>query len=170
MARLAKKPKFQEFVLNQLNNLTKMAENTDPDAMGFYEATDDGTTPAQFVDGDRRFAGGILKNQTGNVPIMDWSELHHAAQKVAGRMRFTGDMDEFLMKHVTDPIFKRWVLVSLGYVFHVSASEIALNLARQGGNDVIGAAWKTSLARMGARVSDRRRQRRRTDVSQEVYL
>lgn len=153
LAKLAKKPKFRDFVLNQLNSIAKMAENTDPDAVGAYEATDDGTTPAPFLDGDRRFAGGILKNQTGNVPVMDWSELHHAAQKVAGKTRFTGDMDEFLMTHVTDPIFKRWVLVSLGYVFHVSASELALNAAREGTGDLVGAAWKMSLARMGARVT-----------------
>ena len=99
------------------------------------------------------------RNQTGNVPIMNWSELHHAAQKVAGKMRFTGDLDDFLMTHITDPIFKRWVLVSLGYVFHVSASEIALNAPR-GAASIHRRAWMTMLARMGERVKDPRAARR----------
>ena len=152
LAKLAKKPKFQKFVLEQLNNITKMAENTDPDAMGAFEATQDGTTPSPYIDGERRFAGAVLRNQTGNVPIMDWSELHHAAQKVAGRMTFTGQMDDFLMTHVTDPIFKRWVLASGGKAPPRGASELALNYARLGFGQTMKAAWLTSLARMAGRV------------------
>ena len=151
LARLAKKPKFREFVLEQISNIAKMAENSDPDAMGLFEATENGTTPAPYIDGERRFAGAILSNQTGDLPIMNWSEMHHAAQKVAGRMRFTGDLDDFLMTHITDPVFKRWVLVSLGYALHVSASEIALNSVRGG---VFKGAYLTMLARMGERVKD----------------
>lgn len=143
-------PKFREHVQRRIDSL--MAP-TAPDASGQYAGTLTGEPVRPFIDPDtgKEHAGAVLLSQIGDVPLPSYSEVHRIAQSLHGGMMFTGKMDDFLMKHVTDPIFKRWILMSLGYAEHISAAEIIPNTFRLGFTTMAKASYYTALAHLGIR-------------------
>ena len=145
------KPKFREFMQRRIDELQHPVE---PDASGHYMGTLTGEPgrPLEDAETEKDHAGAVLLSQTGNVPLMDYSRLHHIAQKLAGAQTFTGNVDDFMMSHVTDPIFKRWILMSGGYALHISAAEIIPNTFRIGFRNMAKAAYYNSLAKLGERV------------------
>jgi hypothetical protein len=149
------KPKFREAIQRKLDEITAAAEDPDPDATGQYSATRDGAPPRPLVDAEtgNAMAGAVLENQTGEVPVMNWGQLHHVAQQLAAAQTFTGTTDDFMTDHFTDPFFKRWILLSGGYATRVALSEVALNATRLGIPAMMKAAYYNTLARMTGRVA-----------------
>ncbi len=145
------KPKFREFMQRQIDSLQ---HPVNPDASGHYMGVTDGSSGPKLLDAEthKEHAAAVLLSQTGDMPLMPYSELHHTAQKLAGAMTFTGSLDDFMMKHVTDPIFKRWILMSLGYAQHISAAEMIPNTFRLGFQRSAKAAYYVSLGKMANRV------------------
>ncbi len=141
------KPKVREALQRRIDSLMSP---TSPDAGGVYNSTRSGEPTRPFIDPEtgKRMQGASLLSQTGEVPLPSYSEIHHIAQKLSGGQRFTGAVDDFLMNHVTDPIFKRWILQSYGYALHISAAEMIPNTLRLGFQTMARASYYTALARL----------------------
>ena len=154
-ARLMNKPKVREFMQRQMDSLHDAGEPVTPDATGHFVMSRSGDErPLIDPETERRSAGAVLRNQTGDVPVMDYTTIHHMAQKLSGGMTFTGQLDDFMMEHVTNPFFKRWILMSAGYAVHVSLSEMVLNWTRLGVADMAKASYYTAIARLTGRADE----------------
>jgi hypothetical protein len=147
------KPKFREFMQRQIDSLMHPVE---PDASGHYLGTLSGEPgrPLEDLETEKDHAGAVLLSQTGNIPLMDYSQLHHIAAKLAGAQTFTGTLDDFVMTHVTDPIFKRWILMSGGYAMHIAAAEMIPNTLRLGFQRMAKAGYYNALAKLGQKTEN----------------
>lgn len=147
------KPKVREYMQRKIDELF---HPVDPDASGHYMGTltGEGGRPLEDAETERDHAGAVLLSQTGNVPLLDYSNLHHIAAKLAGAQTFTGTLDDFVMSRVTDPFFKRWILMSGGYAVHIAAAEMIPNTARLGFQRMAKAAYYVAQSKLAEKVSN----------------
>ena len=99
-------------------------------------------------------AAGITANQTGKLAGLDLAQVRRAAGQLAGRKNYLGRLDDFAFDNLTQPVFKRWVLMSPSYAMHIALAELIPNSLRLGVFKLARAAVEERAANIGVKVEE----------------
>ena len=100
------------------------------------------------------YAAGITHNQTGRLSYLDLNTARRAAAQLAGARDLFGRAGDFAFDHLTQPVFKRWVLMSPSYAMHIALAEMIPNALRLGVFKMARAAVEERAADMGMKVDE----------------
>lgn len=139
---------------------------------GTYGLTTSGNTTKGVVtdpETGRTVNGAVLLNQTGNLTIPDFSNMHRVAQQMAqAKIKLgLGRLDDFAYQHFTQGIFKPLVLQSFGYPVHISLAEDALNTLRKGPWQMVKSRMDTATGKLLYNESERVKAQAAMDAAQE---
>jgi hypothetical protein len=121
-----------------------------------YGLGEDGQDISRVFDSETgmEYAAGITHNQTGRLSYLDLNVARRAAAQLAGSRDLFGRFDDFAFDHLTQPVFKRWVLMSPSYAMHIALAELIPNALRLGVFKIARAAVEERAANIGAKVED----------------
>lgn len=71
----------------------------------------------------------ILEGQHYNVPMPDYMEFDRNLKSLGNGSAMYGKADDFLYRHFTQGVFKKWVLASGGFALRVSTGELLPQIA-----------------------------------------
>jgi hypothetical protein len=119
-----------------------------------YGLGEDGQDISRVFDSETgsEYAAGITLNQTGRLSFLDLNKARRAAAQLAGSRDLFGRFDDFAFDHLTQPVFKRWVLLSPSYAMHIALAELIPNALRLGVFKLARAAVEERAANIGAEV------------------
>lgn len=98
------------------------------------------------------WSAGITHNQQGPLTGLDLVKVRRAAKNLAQMKNYMGKIDDFAFDHLTQPIFKKWVLSNPSYAFHISLAELIPNSLRLGLINVARAKLAVRLAWSGMKA------------------
>jgi hypothetical protein len=146
-------PKSREYLAQRMDELSG---DFTPDAADRYGAYRSGRSiqPAVNPDTGRRIGAGILLSQHGKGTLMTLTELRRTADMLRAGKDLYGSMDDFLYEWATKRLFKRWVLLSSGYMNRIAAAEDVPNMLRLGVGKMVSAAAITARANLGWEIEN----------------
>ena len=141
-------PKMRQVLAERLDRL---AAGFSPDVNGKYGAYMTGRELKPLVDPEtgRRYGGGILLSHAGKAAVADFTEMKRMAKVVRGGRDIYGKLDDQAYRNITQKFFKRFVLLSEGYVARISAAEDLANMLRLGVREMVAAAVHSAMGRYG---------------------
>jgi hypothetical protein len=121
-----------------------------------YGLGEDGADISRVFDSETgmEYAAGITHNQTGRLSYLDLNVARRAAAQLAGSRDLFGRFDDFAFDHLTQPVFKRWVLMSPSYAMHIALAEMIPNALRLGVFKMARSAVELRAADAGMKVEE----------------
>lgn len=141
-------PEARDYMAKRLDQL---AGGFRPDESGKYGAYPSGAALKPLIDPqtNRPIGGGILLSQDGKGSVADFTEMKRMAKVVRGGKDIYGKLDDQAYRNFTQKFFKRFVLLSEGYVARISAAEDVANTLRLGVRNMVAAAGHSAMGRYG---------------------
>lgn len=140
-------PETRQYLLRRMDELSG---NFEPDTSGRYGAYRSGKALQPVVDANGRSIGaGVLLAQHGNATLMDMSQLKRMAGELRAGKDLYGSFDDWMYRHATGPLFKRWVLISGGYMSRIAAAEDIPNMLRLGVKNMVEGGLASIYAKYG---------------------
>lgn len=112
----------------------------------------DGISQVRDTETGTSYAAGITMNQTGRIAYLDLRAARRAAAQLAGARDLFGKVDDFAFDRFTQPVFKRWVLMTPSYGLHIALAELIPNSLRLGLHNVVNARVEGMIAHAGVKV------------------
>lgn len=140
---------FQYFK-EQLDSLMGGGE---PGVSGVYGSDGLNATPPVVV-GDRQIAAGLLENHTGLVTLPDLRQMRKMAAYLKGNKDLFGKADDFAYKWATQAFFKRAVLLTPSYGWHIALAELIPNGFRLGFMNLIKNGMAANMGEKTDRLAE----------------
>jgi hypothetical protein len=123
--------------------------------VGVYDFDENGNDISRGHDASGHwYSAGTLGTHTGKWSGIPLDEMRRWAQQVAGAKSVLGRLDDFAYYNITQPFFKRFVLLSLSYANHIALAEMIPNTIRLGFTNMVLSAAARTFAKMGWRAED----------------